>query len=529
VAEGRLVNTSDEMRLWGGEDRQLSLVARNLSTRYLAIAVDGAIGLVLMPFNVSHLGKSAYGLWALAASVTIYLSILDLGYGGALVKFVAQYRAWRNRQALNEVLSTMFVVFTAVGLVTFVVTAGIAWQFARLFNVTPDQVRTGQHVLLVIGAFIAVRFAASIFGAVVYGFQRFYLNNLVSIATSFSVAAVNVIVLQNGGDLVTLVVATTAVRVLSLGAFVLMGYLVYPGLQVTPSLFRRERLREVTGFSVYIMVLDWSARLNYQTDALVIGAMLSTTAVAIWTVGQRLAEITQQLTNQLSDTLFPLVVDSDAVQRADRLRVVLVQGTRLSLALAVPACVGLAVMARPLITAWVGRDFGGSATVAQLLLAVVLVRVATGTSNVVLKGGDRHRLLAFTNSTTAIVNILLSILLIRSIGLPGVALGTLVPVTCAAMFVIFPAACRRVGLGIGAGVRQAVLPGIWPAVAPLAILWFGQAMATTLHGIAALLLVSGLAYEMVFFGVALSSAERQFYWMKVTQLIGRRWRVSAAA
>ena len=45
----------------------------------------------------------------------------------------------------------------------------------------------------------------------------------------------------------TLVISTTAVRVLALGGFVLTGYLVYPGLQVSTTLFRRQRLREVTG------------------------------------------------------------------------------------------------------------------------------------------------------------------------------------------------------------------------------------------------------------------------------------------
>jgi O-antigen/teichoic acid export membrane protein len=289
------VSTPQDARTWGTDDRQLTLVARNVSTRYLAIATDGAIGLMLMPFNVAHLGQSAYGLWALTASITMYFSVLDFGYGGALVKFVAQYRALRDRQALNEILSTMFVLLTGVGLFTFVVTVGIAWQFGRLFNVREDQIHTGQCLLLLTGSYIAIRFATSIFGAVVFGFQQYYRNNVISIVSAVTVALVNVLVLTQGGDLVTLVTATTTVRVLTLAGFVVTGYLVYPGLLVRPYLFRRERLREVTGFSLYMLVLDWSAKLNYSTDALVIGAMLSTSAVAVWTVGQRVAEVSQQL------------------------------------------------------------------------------------------------------------------------------------------------------------------------------------------------------------------------------------------
>ena len=70
-------------------------VARNVSTRYLAIGIEAALGLVVLPFNIAHLGTSAYGLWMLTASITAYFSVLDMGYSGALVKFVAQYRARR--------------------------------------------------------------------------------------------------------------------------------------------------------------------------------------------------------------------------------------------------------------------------------------------------------------------------------------------------------------------------------------------------------------------------------------------------
>ena len=50
-------------------------------TRYALLAVNIAIGLVLMPFTVRHLGAADYGLWMLVASLTYYLQLLDLGYG----------------------------------------------------------------------------------------------------------------------------------------------------------------------------------------------------------------------------------------------------------------------------------------------------------------------------------------------------------------------------------------------------------------------------------------------------------------
>jgi len=516
------LNAPPDSKVWGPPDRPLELVARNVSTRYLAIFVDGVIGLLLLPFNVSHLGPSAYGLWVLTASVTWFFGVLDLGYGNGLVKFIAQYRAWRDRTALNEILSTIGLVFTGLGALCFAVTALLAWRIDSIFSIAPEQVRTAQQLLLIIGAYLAVRFPLSICGAVVNGFQRFYLNNLISIGTSLVVAAVNVGVLSAGYGLVALVASTTTVRLLSLSAFVWTAYHAFPGLRVRPSLFRRARLQEVTGFSIYMFVLDWSAKVNYSSDTLVIGAMLDTTAVAIWTVAQRLAQVAQQLTGQLTAPLFPNVVDSDAAQRLDRLQLIMIQGTKISLAFAAPLCLGLIVNADFLIYKWVGPQFSSSILPTQILLMVVLVRITAAAAHLILRGAGHHKLLTYTNATTAVVNVLLTIVLIRPFGLMGVALGTFIPVTSAAAFVLYPAACRRVALPVGRTLREAIWPSIWPALVIVGLLWLARPLSTGgLFDVALHLAAGGLVYVVLFLGFAIDAEERRFYWTKLRSLVIR--------
>jgi O-antigen/teichoic acid export membrane protein len=517
-----------ESPVWGPPDHPFELFARNVSTRYVAIFIDGAIGVVLLPFNIAHLGPSEYGLWALTLSVTWFFGVLDLGYGGALVKFIARYRALRDRAALNEIVSTIALLFSLVGAVTLLVTAVTAWRFNAFFNLEPEQVRTGQRVLLIVGVYLSMQFAFSVFGAIVYGFQRYYRNNIVSIGTSLVVAVVNVAVLNAGHGLVTLVASTTAVRLLSLLLFAWNARRVFPGLQVRSALFRVSRLREVTGFSIYMAVLDWSAKLNYSSDAIVIGAMLDTTAVAVWTVGQRLAQLAQRLTNQVNDALFPLVVDSDAMARPERLQAILLQSTKLSLALAVPLCVGLIVLAGPLVQRWVGARFAGSVLPLQIMIAIVLVRSGTASANLILKGAGRHQLLTFANATTAVINVLLSVALVRPLGLVGVALGTLIPVAGSAVFVLYPAACRRVSVSLWRPLIHAFWPALWPAVIMIGVLWPGR-RSTNLLEVAIWLAVGGLVYLGLFVGVALNRRERQFYWTKLRDVVGRQRRVAVPA
>ena len=506
-----------------------AIVARNVSTRYLAIGVEAALGLVMLPFNIAHLGQAAYGLWALTASVTAYFSILDLGYSGAVVKFVAQYRARRDERSLNEILSTSFWLFAAVGACAYLLIVVLAMNLGSVFQLTPDQIATGRAVLLIVGAQVAAGLAFSVFGGVINGFQRYDLNNVVGTASALVAAGVNVAVLSSGYGLVPLVAATTAVRLLTYFVYRANAYRVFPDLRLSWAAFRRDRLKELTRFSVYMAVIDWANRLNYAADALVIGIFLGPGAVAVWSVGQRVAELAQRLSNQLNEVLFPAVVDSDTTARLDRLQTIFVQGTRLSLATVIPLAGGLILMAHPLVTAWVGANFAESALVLQLLAATVIVRVGQATSTILLRGSGGHRLVAATNASAALCNLALSVAMVGPYGLRGVALGTLAPVLLAAVVMIFPAASRRAGLPLRRALSSAVWPAVWPAsVMVLFLLATRSLAAPSLFAIAAELVAAGAVYLAVFFFFSISSRERQFYLAKGEALVAR-WRLQPAS
>ena len=509
---------------------QAKLIFQNVSVNYLVTGVELLIGIFMLPFNVRHLGQSAYGLWVLVASVTVYFSMLDMGYGVAQVRFAAKYRAQGDAKALNEIASTMFCLFSGIGLLAFLVAAAIALNLDKVFTLSPAQVRTGQIVLLCISAYVALGFPVSVFGGIVNGFQRQYLNGAVAFVTALVVAGVNVAVLLAGYGLPELVAATTIVRILSYIAYALNAYRVFPGLRIRASHFRRERLREVTGFSVYILIIDLANKLNYSTDAVVVGVFLGTSAVAIWAVAQRLIEIVQRITDQLNAALFPVVVDNSTVQRLDRLQQILIQGTRLSLGMVVPLATVLGLTARPLVLLWVGPQFTDSVNVIYILSMVVALRVGNATSSVILKGSDLHRFLAFSNLGMAIGNLILSVLLVRIYGLIGVAIGTLIPMFVLAAFVTFPAACRRVELPVWKVAWKAVWPAVWPGIVMGGFILLRRDKLLGDRSWLTLMLHAFIAAAIyaVLFLIAMDRKELDWYFKKVKELFRRRPVTSAS-
>lgn len=511
------------------DERPVVLLARNVSTRWLVTIVDTVLGLVMLPFNVSHLGPAAYGLWILTASITVHFSILNLGYGGAMVKFVAQYRAHRSVQALNEIASTLFFVFLAAGAAAYLVAIAIAFNIDAVFRLTPEQVEVGKVLLLLIAVPVAMNFPFSVYGGIVSGFQRFHANSVVAIASSIIVAAVNVAVLSAGYGLITLVAATTTIRVIVYFVYRWNARRIYPALRISWSLVRRERLREVTGFSLYAFVIDWANKLNYQVDTIIIGAFLGAVPVAVFTAASRIIMGTQTLTNQLNGVLFPLVVDSDASRREARLQRILLEGTQLSLLMVLSLGVGLVVLAEPLIAAWVGPEMLGSVPVLQVLAIAVVVRVGNGTATTLLKGAGGHKMLATVNLGAGIVNVALSIVLVLSIGLAGVAVATLVAVTAAAV-ILGPTACRRVGVPVRLLLRRSILPTVWPAVLTAGVLTVTRPVvpAGPLLLVLTHLAAGGALYLGLFFLLAVSREQRQTYLLHARALLRHSARTKAA-
>jgi O-antigen/teichoic acid export membrane protein len=503
------------------------VIARNVAGRYAALSFDTVIGLVMLPFNVSHLGAAAYGVWLLASSVTVHFSLLDLGFGGAFVRFVAHYRARRDGRALNEIASTLFFVYAAAGVLAYAIAAVVAFNLGSLFRITPEQAEVGRWLLLIIGVQVGLNFPFSIFGGVVNGFQRYNVNASVAVASSAAVAAVNVGVLLAGYGLVPLVLATTSVRVATYFVYWRNARRIYPALRLSPSFFRRERLRELMGFSVYSLLIDAGYRLNYQVDQLVIATFLGVTPVAVWAPASRVVAATQQLTNQLNTVLFPVVVDSDAIARADRLRRILLHGTRLSLAMVLPIGVTLVALADPLIHAWVGSrvsEMQGSVPVLQILSVAIMIRVGAGAATTVLRGGGRHRLMASVSIASGIVNVAVSVALVRPLGLVGVALGTLIPVACSTWFFVYPAACRRVELPLRRLVAKAIWPALWPALV-LATVHYALSPAglpRTLSMVALQSVAGGVIYLALFGVVAIGRTDREMYTTVASHLLRPR-------
>jgi O-antigen/teichoic acid export membrane protein len=440
------------------------------ATKYVLLAVNIVLGMFLMPYTIRHLGTAEYGLWMLVASMTAYFQLLDLGYGNGLVRHVADADARGNTPLVNQILSTFVIVYGGIGvLAAFAVAAMITWVVPNFPGLLPSQISLARFVLAVIGIRIAVGFPMTVFGAVTTARQRFALNNTVAAVMALLNGAATFALIAYGYRVRAVVAATTAISILGYLAYAWTAKVTFPELRLRASSFRPSLVRDVTAFSLYVFLIDIAIQIGFNLDNVIVGAAMGTTAVTVYAVALRLADAQRQMSSQFNTLMFPVVVRYGAADDPGALRGMLIEGTRLSFTLVCGVTVCLMGFASPLISRWMGHGFEASVLPLQVLAVTGVILVGQGPLGNILLGTGRHRLVAFVSLGEALANLALSLVLVRRFGLLGVAIGTCVPVFIANLFVLAPAACRQLGIGIAEFARSvAAAPIVGALVAALA-------------------------------------------------------------
>jgi O-antigen/teichoic acid export membrane protein len=308
-----------------------------------------------------------------------------------------------------------------------------------------------------------------VFGAATTARQRFALNNLVATAASLLTGAATFLLLAYGYRVRAVVGASTAVALLSYVAYAWTAKRAFPELRLHVSAFSTSLVRDVTAFSLYVFIIDIALQIAFNLDNVIVGAALGTSAVAIYAVTLRLADYQRQVSSQFNSLMFPVVVRYGAANDPEALRRMLIEGTRLALTLICGVTVCLMGFAAPLISRWMGPGFDAAVPPLEVLAITGIVFVGQQPLGNILMGTGRQRLVALSTLAEAIVNLVLSLIFVRRYGLLGVAIGTIIPVVSTNLFVLAPAACQQVGIGVMDFARSvAVAPMIGGLIAAVA-------------------------------------------------------------
>jgi O-antigen/teichoic acid export membrane protein len=430
--------------------------ALNVMMNWVAMAVGMVVPFFLTPFVIRHLGLTAYGIWILAVSTVSYLGVLDMGLRSAVIRFVSKAEAQGKPEDATRVIGAALWVRVLIATAVAVLSIGLALLFPHLFKIPSGMQRPAQLTVLMCALSVALTLISGVFGAVLAAIHRFDVLSLVSASQTLARAAGVILILTSGHGLITL--AFWEVSISLLGGLTTMGMALklFPPCRARLARPDKGILKMIWSYSFTTFIFIIATQIIINTDNLVIGAFISVGMVAFYSIGGSLMSYSTQVVTSVSTTFTPMASNMEAAGRAEGLQRLLLRGTQGTLAILLPISLALVLRGKTFIGLWMGPQYSEiSGTVLQILIVSQFFGIADGTAASIMMAIDKHKPVARWAVAEAVLNLGLSIVLVKTIGIYGVAWGTSIA-TAFVHLVFWPRYVRKV---LGVPVRRFLWEG----------------------------------------------------------------------
>ena len=461
-------------------DRRTDLF-RSIGSNWAVAALQIVVLVQLTPVQVHALGASAQGAWLTVASLTSVLGLLALGVPMASVRFIAGHVARREIEEANRAIAACFSIYLALGVAVGAAGAALSVFFEHAYlrspawqALGPAVIREARIAVWLSVAHVALGFVAQLPFGVLDAHEAFVARNGIKIGGLLLRSALVAGVLRAAPSLVVVGLIQIAVTAAELALAILVIRRSFPAVRFGLRGVDRGRLREILGFSLFAMLLNTGIQLSFQCDQLVIGRFLPPEEGTLFDVGNKFFPALLGVILGIGSVVMPAATRLSAEGDRRALRAVFLKWSKVAYSLALLVGAYLLVLAPELLAAWMGPDFAApSGRVARVLMVAFLFFLPVrGVASPMLMGLGRAAPTSLAFLAMGVANVALSLLLVRRLGIVGVAVGTAVPCAGFAVLVAW-LACVEVGVPFGDYLRYVVARptlGILPPALPLLLL-----------------------------------------------------------
>ena len=486
-------------------------ILKNVGSNWLMLAANILAGIFLSPFILSHLGDSAFGIWVLIFSITGYYGLFDFGIRSSVLRYFSRSLAMKDEEGLIKVFNTSLFSYSCIGALTFLLTLVFVPHLDSFFHIAPEFQRTARWLLIISGGAIALGFPLELAGSLLEGLQRFDIVNATGILATIVRAVLIVIALNSGYGLLSVALITMAIPLLT---SVVRGVIVQQicHLRFGWRYIDRSTFHQMATYSGITFMTIVAGRLKFKTDEIIIGSMMTASAITYFNIGARIVDYAGSVVQGLAQVFLPMSSHTEAIGRPDGLRRIFVVGNRFCAFVIFPISAVLIILGKSIIEVWVGKKYiATSYPVLVIMIVVMTLMWAQGASTRILFGIGEHKTLAVVTLIEGISNVLLSILLIRPYGIIGDSIGTAIPLFCTTIFFLPGHMCRRLDISLNTYLREAyTLPILlcMPMVVTMLLMksWFvPHTYFTVLIHLSVAALVYGIGLAWAFAGDRLTS------------------------
>ena len=483
-------------------------LVRNTASSAAAYFINLAFALLLTPYILTRLGVEVFGVWIILSITVSYLGMLDGGVGTAFIKHLTDAETKGELQRRNEIVTVGWLYYLGFCVVLLVVGAVLEEWILSFLKITAQ---VSAIYWGVIGILI-IRSLFMVFRSFLYALHRLDVLNVIAVSSGFMNAILTFAALSMGYGLIGLVAAGLVSAGCHVLAEVLMAYRCSDGLKIQFPSAPMNVIRPLFRYGIQLQASRVAEMIHLHVDKILLSRFVGLGVVTMYDLGSKMAGPTRSFPMILLPAILPAASELEARQDRRRLRQLYERGSKYLAVMVFPLCCFTVLTAETIMAFWLGTEDFNQAVLALRVLAVAyMFYILMGMGTAVARGIGvvQYELRAVVVS--ALLNILLSLLLVRQMGLAGVLIGTAVSTMIG--YVYFTLSFHaHMKISMGDFTRSVYLvPLLGTLLAAAAVIGIGYPLelwrpfADTRAVMLLLLLIKGSLFVIIYGGIVLKA------------------------
>lgn len=395
---------------------------------YANILVKNLVNLIYVPLLLHFLGQGDYGVFQMTNSVVFALTLLSAGFYGSYVRFYMRERAAGcpdNGLGVRRLNGMFLLVYLTVAVLCLIGCGVMVLNVHALFSggLTAQEINLARALLMVMGVNIAVTMLSTPFDSYIVAHERFVFQQSRQLFTALAQPFLAVLLLWLGMGAVGVACAQLTISTILLVwniAFAtrkLSMRFTFHGLEW--SLFKAVAI-----FSFWIFLNQIFDLVNNNVPNFLLGAMASSTAVAVFAIAVQIRNIFFSMSTTMSNVFTPqincIVAESDNNTVLTQL---MTRVGRYQMIIFWYLFGGFIVLGRYFVHIWAGDVNADAYWLCLIMVLPVMVPLTQNTGIEIQRAKNRHKTRSLIYILTSVIDIVISVLLIPSLGYWATAIG----------------------------------------------------------------------------------------------------------
>lgn len=379
---------------------------------YIVIALNMIIGVAYTPILTRSLGQSEYGLYSIVSSVISYLTILDLGFGNAIIIYTAKYISKNKKEKEQKLHGMFFIIYTIIGVVAAIAGIILTLNVTRIFGktMTDYEIDTARTLMKILTLNLAVTFPLSIFSSIITAYEKFVFSKILNIIRIILNPLIMLILLKLGYKSIALV---TLVTILNISTLILNFLYCKIKLRIKLKFGKINvpLLKEISAYSFFVFLNSIMNKINWNVDQFILGAVRGTVSAAIYAIGVQLINMYMSFSTAISGVLLPKVTKMQANGATDNeFTSIFIKTGRIQFLILGLIVTGFIIFGKEFIEViWVGKDYTMSYYITCILMLALSIPLIQNVGLSILQVKNKYKYRTIMLFFIAIFNVIISI------------------------------------------------------------------------------------------------------------------------